>query len=166
MQFYVYVWTHLQTGRQYVGKGFGDRAHVHYKRSDLQTYIARAMRAHGLEEFSLEIAEIGLSNEKALELEQWFISVLNTKTPQGFNLTDGGEGMGGFKHSEEARKKMSQSRVGRPSPFKGKSRPKLSEAKRNMSQEERNLHSRIMKEIWDRRRSEGRTGRGGRAPVR
>lgn len=51
-----------------------------------------------------------------------------------FNFTDGGDGTSGFKHSEETRKKMSESQKGENNPMYGKTlseeaRKKISEAR-------------------------------------
>lgn len=46
-------------------------------------------------------------------LEKYLISYYNTTDPRyGYNITSGGEGVSGFKHSEESKKKMSVSHSG------------------------------------------------------
>ncbi len=52
----------------------------------------------------------GNTPEQALEFEAWWIKRLGTMAPDGgYNLTAGGKGLTGHKHSEETRKKMSVS---------------------------------------------------------
>lgn len=70
-------------------------------------YIGRAIRKYGLKNFKVEILEECETPEQLNEREIFWISTLNTKSPNGYNLTDGGEGMHGFKYNEETRAKIS-----------------------------------------------------------
>jgi group I intron endonuclease len=83
------------------------------------TYLHRAIRKYGKENFIIE--EIELCNSDDLnEREIFWISTLK---PQ-YNLTAGGEGISGYKYTEEQRKKMSERRIGKyvgeKNPFYGR----------------------------------------------
>ena len=75
-------------------------------------YLFAAMHKHGLDRFQIEQIDAGNTPEQALWLEAWWIKRLGTKAPLGYNLTDGGQGTVGRKHSPEARKRMSDAKKG------------------------------------------------------
>jgi hypothetical protein len=52
-------------------------------------------------------------------MERSLISELGTRKPNGFNLTDGGDGVCGMVHSEESRRKLSQTSTGKKHPHVG-----------------------------------------------
>ena len=101
--------------------------------------FAKAISKHGKENFDIQpIASAvgGLENLK--ELEKILIEQHNTFVPNGYNLTKGGDGVFGFKHSQESiqkrlesmkdyvhsdetKQKMSEVRLGEKNHFFGKS---------------------------------------------
>lgn len=106
LAFYVYLHIRKDDGVAfYVGKGKAKRAWVTSGRS---AYWNRVVAKHGL---SVEIVKSDLSEEAALELEKATI----LKIGRGFlcNLTDGGEGVSGWRPSEENRARMSKAQKGR-----------------------------------------------------
>ena len=85
--------------------------------------IGAAIRKYGWENFTVEVIEKCLV-EKLNEREIFWIAELNSKAPNGYNLTDGGEGL--VNPSEEARAKMSANRPdvsGKNNPNYGKKTP-------------------------------------------
>lgn len=91
------------------------------------TYVGRAIQAYGEENFTCEVIEECDTREQLNEREIFWIAELNCKRPNGYNLTDGGEGVEGFHCSEETKAKMSASHKGLPkSP---ETRAKLSASK-------------------------------------
>ena len=64
--------------------------------------------------------ENGLSEKEAKELEILMIDVFNTQAPNGYNITQGGEGTVGFFPSESTRREMSKSRRGERNGMYGK----------------------------------------------
>lgn len=67
------------------------------------------------------------SDKHKNQMEFFYIKKYNPK----FNFTEGGDGASGFKHSEETRKKMSESKKGKkPYEITEKTRKKMSEAKK------------------------------------
>jgi len=72
-----------------------------------QSYFKNAIKKYGWDNFLHEIVFTGLSEEDAKYLEKLFIKGFKTKKPNGYNLTDGGDGTLGYSPSPDARKKMS-----------------------------------------------------------
>lgn len=72
-------------------------------------YIGNAIRLHGWENFSVFVLEECASPDELNEREIYWIKTLNTKFPNGYNLTDGGDGLNGCKRSQKTREKMSES---------------------------------------------------------
>lgn len=73
-----------------------------------------------------------VNEEELNEMEIYYIAKFNsTDRTIGYNLTFGGDGVVGFKHTEETRKKLSDAHRGKPSPMKGKCHS--SKAKEKMS---------------------------------
>lgn len=76
------------------------------------SYLHRAMTKEGIEHFFFEIIE-EIPNEKLNERERFWIKELNTLTPNGYNMTEGGEGTSGYSRpqSEEEKQKRSLSNI-------------------------------------------------------
>lgn len=141
----VYLITNIKNRKQYIGItkfSIEERFFQHTKRGFLLT---EAIQKYGEKSFSIELIEEVESAERAYELEIFYIQKYNTKIPNGYNLTDGGDGIFGWeaseeyrqecservkllhrekkvgmygkKHSEETRKKMSESSKGKSKPW-------------------------------------------------
>jgi len=83
--------------------------------------MGRAVEKYGWDGFKHEIWADDLLHSQAQELECFLIKILNTQDDEyGYNLTDGGEGLCGFHHSDEAKKKMSDAKSGENHPNYGK----------------------------------------------
>ena len=119
-KFKIYKITNLDNGKIYVGRTqrtVKERFQGHCRAKSL---LGRAIRAHGKDRFSIEIlAECDDFNE-ANELERRFIAEFHCKSPNGYNLTDGGDGRLGCPHTEEERKKISEANKGQVPWIKGK----------------------------------------------
>lgn len=101
----------------YVGKGCAGRA----SRSDSRNnYWNNIVEKHG--GFDVEVIAENLTEAEALKFEVALIKGLRKTGANLCNLTDGGEGISGFKHSEETKRRM---RI--TNKFKAKSGHKLSE---------------------------------------
>lgn len=71
--------------------------------------IGKAIRKYGWDNFEHEIIMENLHKEDAKKLEIDLIAKFNTQDRKyGYNLTAGGEGITGWKHSDETRKKISE----------------------------------------------------------
>lgn len=102
-EFYVYF-HRKETDNEifYVGKGKGKRAYIKNGRN---SYWKNVFDKHGL---VVEIHKSGLTEQEALDLEVLLIKELSEKGCKLCNLTDGGEGLSGYKFSEEGKQKISE----------------------------------------------------------
>jgi group I intron endonuclease len=71
-----------------------------------ETYIGRSLRKYGLQSFDIEIIDLAEDREALAEIEVFWIFVFNSMSPNGYNLTEGGEGSDGYKHTEETLQKI------------------------------------------------------------
>jgi group I intron endonuclease len=95
--------------------------------------FGKVLKKYGIQSFDISIIDSCLLKEIAFEKEMYWIKFYNSKIPNGYNLTDGGEGRIGHQTSEETRKKMSLSLKGKPNGWLNKhhsevSRKKMSES--------------------------------------
>jgi hypothetical protein len=106
--FYVYEHARADTSRPfYIGKGCGDRAKSKQGRNPYWKNVVA--KAGG---YSIRVVASGLDEELALLAE---IEAIAAYRARGFvltNATDGGEGMSGYIHSPESRRKISESQTG------------------------------------------------------
>jgi hypothetical protein len=129
MQYYIYQHRAADTGAIfYVGKGKDKR---HADKNKRSRYWKFYVEKHG---FTSEIIANGLDEELAFFAEMECIDIYKRRGIKLVNLSNGGEGCSGYSmsHSEEQKRKWSEMRKGTPSPRKG---VKLSdEIKKKMSQ--------------------------------
>jgi len=114
--FIIYKVTNLVNGKIYIGQTANSlewRKAKHIEESKRREYaINYAIRKYGAENFLFETFCQCLSKAEMDLKEKEIIKMMNSKAPFGYNLTDGGEGSSGFKHSDESRAKMSLSHKG------------------------------------------------------
>ena len=111
----IYLRTNLVNGKQYVGQtnNFKKREQDWMCDSVYSGGIIDKARAkYGVENFKHEILKECDTQNELNYWEQYYIKELNTKVPNGYNLTDGGGGRSGYKITDEQRKKMSEARKG------------------------------------------------------
>lgn len=123
-QFYLYKITNLINNKAYIGKSNfmakHDRWYVHCKIAKggrktyprLFSYFHSAIKKYGKENFKLEIIETTSTEKEIFRLEKLWISQLKTAGHKLYNLTNGGEGPAGFKHSASSKAKIAQSMQG------------------------------------------------------
>lgn len=139
----IYLRTNMVNGKQYVGQTndmkIRDYCWYSTNMKYAGAYITNARNKYGTENFKTEILKECDTQEELNHWEQYYIKELNTKFPNGYNLTDGGGGISGYhfsekqrlkkiglKHSEETKKKISQSLKGKI--VSEESKKKMSEA--------------------------------------
>lgn len=108
MSFYVYIHNRPDTGKPfYVGKGKGNR----FKdRSQRSIHWNNLVKKNG---FIPIIVEHYATEQDALDGEANLIRYLRTRGYDLVNKTDGGNGMQGFSHSQEAKRKIAVGLTGR-----------------------------------------------------
>jgi group I intron endonuclease len=74
--------------------------------------LAKAINKYGEEAFEIKPIASAKTLENLKEVEKDLIVQFQTKVPFGYNLTDGGDGVFGFKQSEEQRLKSANLRLG------------------------------------------------------
>ena len=106
---YIYILTNKINQKKYVGKSAKNpkRRIERHKKEAGSPAIHRAIKKYGFENFDTEIINYKDASEEALNaIEKWQISKNESLTPNGYNLTEGGDG--GIP-SDETRKKNSES---------------------------------------------------------
>lgn len=107
---FIYIYTNKINGHQYVGqtnnlqKRFnGHKSDSYNKNSHSYDYpLHRAIRKYGLENFTFEVLESGLTQDQANKRESYWIEQKQTHISQGgYNITKGGDSHLGQKVSWE-----------------------------------------------------------------
>ena len=92
--------------------------------------IGRAINKYGWDNFQHTVLFSGLSENDAKMMEKTLIRELHTNVSEfGYNITDGGDGVCGYKHTQEAREKMSLAMRGDKHPNYGKHIPQRTRQK-------------------------------------
>lgn len=129
----VYCFINKVNNKKYIGEtvrsNYSERFNEHRQKSSIEnypgcTYFYRAIRKYGWESFEriilfqTEQVEATDENKAFLndivnEKEIYFIEKYNTANHKyGYNITEGGDGVVGYKFSEESKKKMSETHSG------------------------------------------------------
>ena len=112
----IYLLINRLNGKAYVGqtrRTLEERLREHQRDRRSAIYVDRAIRKYGIENFSVEIIEVCFTLDELNYWEQFWIKELNTKVPNGYNLTDGGEGSTGYITTPEMSARLSAQRKGR-----------------------------------------------------
>ena len=115
----IYKATNLINGKIYIGKTvktlkIRKTKHKSAALNNKTIYpFYRAIRKYGFKNFEWKIIDYALTEEILFEMEKYYIKKLKTKAPDGYNSTDGGEGMSGLKHTDETKRKLSKHFNGR-----------------------------------------------------
>ncbi|HET8688719.1 MAG TPA: NUMOD3 domain-containing DNA-binding protein [Methanosarcina sp.] len=107
--YYVYAYLRKDNTPYYIGKGKDDRAYESHYKNGRGVHVPK-------DKSQIIFLEKNLSEIGAFALERRYIAWYGRKdlgTGILNNRTDGGEGIAGFNHSVETRKKMSQSHQGK-----------------------------------------------------
>ena len=95
--------------------------------------LCNAIKKYGADAFRVEFLEKDMPESVLSKMEILHIRFFDSKSPNGYNLTDGGEGLSGWKASAEIRRKQSEARRGERHHLYGKAhsqetRQKISDA--------------------------------------
>ena len=143
-QWIVYKHQNLSNQKVYIGitsqqpetrwkNGKGYKAHP---------YFYNAILKYGWNGFSHEILYTNLNYAKACEKEQELIQQFQSNIPAyGYNLTQGGEGINGYSHSQEAKEKISAF-------MKTQDHTEKINRLSKWNKEHREFHAQIMLERW------------------
>ena len=104
----IYLITNKLNGKQYVGQttqAFKERIAQHKYHNAL--YVDHEIHKFGWENFGVEVIEECNTKEQLDEREMFWIAKLDTMAPNGYNLTAGGSGFQGRKHTPKSIAKMS-----------------------------------------------------------
>ena len=121
----VYVATNSVNGKQYVGvtmRYLCHRKYTHFRmalKGNSQSAFHRALRKYGKEAFTFALLGKFDTFDEAKRQEINFISMLRP----AYNMTKGGDGSVGYRHTQEERKRISERNKGRPGPWRGKGIP-------------------------------------------
>lgn len=124
---YVYKLTNLITHKVYVGKHKYSFPKLDENYITSGTYIKSSIKFYGLENFSRELIDTAETLEELNEKESFWIETLQCRYPNGYNLTDGGDGnvnlvpelryklayWTGRKQSEETKLKRAKANTGK-----------------------------------------------------
>lgn len=112
----IYKITNRINEKVYIGKTtktLEERIIGHYdqfkyaRKRTINYVIYKAMRKYGWENFVFEIIDNALTEDVLNEKEMYWIKYYNCKIPNGYNMTNGGEGCSGMVHSLETKFKIS-----------------------------------------------------------
>lgn len=109
--------------KMYIGKGLNIRKRWNCHEGKLNkkehdnNHLQKAWLKYGRDNFKLLIIE-ACKKEELIEKEIFYISFYDTTNPElGYNMTNGGDGLLGYKHKKETIKKMSRAAKGRTIPM-------------------------------------------------
>lgn len=147
----VYIIHNIVNGKYYIGESMNihKRMKFHYYISS--QLISKAIKKYGVENFSIEVYYFSAADKKFLhDMEEQMIIRYNSLTPNGYNLCSHGSGISGFKHSEETKRKMSESSK--------KQKPISDETRLKMSLSQKARPKRKLTEDHKQKIKMGRTG--------
>jgi len=106
---YLYQVTNLVNGKKYIGLTCEpDNRWACHRTEKGSRLIAAAIAKYGQDQFEFELLACG-PDWYIIEAETLLIRAYNTRPPHGYNLSEGGSGCQGVRHSKETKEKMSDS---------------------------------------------------------
>jgi len=165
---FIYKITNSENNKIYVGKTnmtLDRRFYFHKKYNSKvggKSIISDAIKKYGEEKFEIVLIE-EVDDSLLNDREIYWIKELCSKNPNGYNLTDGGDGCRGFKMSDEYKKELSKRMTGSGNNFynkkhsdeskriigeKGRGRPAWNKGV-SMSVDSKNKLSESIKRKWE-----------------
>ncbi len=124
----IYKATNLINGKIYIGQSqhtleTRKSEHLSDAKNSCKQYFTRALCKHGADGFTWEVIQICKDIDELNQQEVYYIAYYNAMNKDvGYNLTEGGGGTVGFKHSEDTIQKISKALSGKNNPNYGKRR--------------------------------------------
>lgn len=125
-KFYIYMYLDQDNTPFYIGKGCGDRYKIQkhaWNSHNYNSFLKRKIKKIGVTNIKIYFLHKNLTEEAAFRQEKYWIKYIGRRSAKEgtlCNLTDGGEGMSGHKHSEEAKRKIGEKNKGNTSWHKGR----------------------------------------------
>ena len=107
----IYLWTNTINDKHYVGQAhnFYNRM-SQYKQGFFNKYMKNAINKYGIDNFDITILEKNVPYEKLDEREQYWLDYYESyKNDKGYNICQYASTTFGYKHTEESKRKMSDS---------------------------------------------------------
>lgn len=131
----IYKAQNIINGKRYIGyttKTLEERKIAHQVNSsyNIKGYFYNAIRKYGEDNFIWEEIDYAeYSKEELVYLEKYWIAFFYSNNPKyGYNMTSGGDGIPDYKHTNKAKKKISEAGKGRK--HSEETKKKLSELKK------------------------------------
>jgi hypothetical protein len=122
MMYFVYIIENKITGGFYVGKTSNIdkrwKRHLTIAKGSSAKYLKEcfylhsSIRRHGIDNFTIRVSGTYNTERQAFDNEISLIAKLKAEGFKLYNLTNGGEGSSGRKHSDESKRKISLSLIG------------------------------------------------------
>lgn len=132
----IYLITNIANTKEYVGssKNLKRRKYQHWcnlgHHKHTNPYLQSSWNKHSSQSFRFEVLEY-CELKDLVEREKWWIALLGTKTPKGYNICDPENGRYGIPVSVETRVKLSTANKGRKyPPYTPERRAKIGAANR------------------------------------
>lgn len=119
-------------GKCYIGqtiRSLNERIKKHLKD---KYYFSNSLKKYKLKNFKWQILCECNSKKELNEMEHHYIKQYDTLRPNGYNLTLGGEGCIGYKHTKETKNRISRKNKGR---LKGKNNPIYGKTRSNKTKQ-------------------------------
>lgn len=147
----IYKITNIVNNKIYIGcttKGLNNRKREHHSRclkTNYKTKLCDSMRKHGFDNFNFEVIKECDTTEEMFLNEIYYIGLYNSKK-NGYNLTVGGEGCLGYKHTKKTKKLLSKI-FSENHPHKGKKYEEIYDLEKVQEQKKKRAES--VKKYWD-----------------
>lgn len=118
MLYVIYLITNLVNDKKYVGQtqhGREERRWLEHSIYDLNDnkILHNAIKKHGSENFEFKVIEADIPETLIDEREKYYIKYYNTfyLNGQGYNMTEGGQGIHGYTHTEKTKQCIKESNL-------------------------------------------------------
>jgi group I intron endonuclease len=118
MLYVIYLITNLINNKKYVGQTKQGREEKRWQEHSIYTVndnkiLHNAIRKYGKENFEFKVVEFNISEALIDEREQYYIKYYNTfyLNGQGYNMTEGGQGIHGYVHTEDTKQRIKESNL-------------------------------------------------------